>query len=235
MIDVGRDLERMRDYVVGRLPDEEQQAFEERLGRDPELVRELEQSLRLREGLEELRSQGYFTRAPAPRRARSWTWVPALASAAVLALVMFLWVEPSRVPTGAPESPATLVTVTAGAPVTAHFTFLTTREATTPRLELPASGLIELRAAPAERSAQSGYRVTLLREAGSGSSGPVGAVSNLVLTRDGYVRAYADASHLTPGAYSVRVEAVGEPQAPTAEFPFILEPATATHGGSASQ
>jgi hypothetical protein len=230
MIDVGRDLERMRDYVVGRLPDEEQQAFEERLGRDPELVRELEQSLQLREGLEQLRSQGYFTRAAAAR-VRSWTWLPALAAAAALALVMFLWVEPSRVPTGVAESPATLLTAAAGAPVTARFTFLAMREATAPRLALPAGGLIELRAAPAERSAQSGYRVTLLRERDGGSSQAVGAVSNVVLTDD-YVHVYADASHLTPGAYRLRVEAVGEPKAPPAEFPFILEPASRRGGAT---
>src|SRR5215469_2776524 len=110
MMDLGRDFERMRDYVVGRLPEDEYRAFEERLGRDPELVRELEQSLRLREGLAQLQEQGYFARTPAAR-ARSWTWLPALAAAAVLALVMFLWVEPSRVPTGVTRPPAALLSV----------------------------------------------------------------------------------------------------------------------------
>jgi hypothetical protein len=221
MIDMRRDLERMRDYVVGRLSDEENQAFEERLGRDPELVRDLEQSLQLREGLEQLRSQGYFTRAPA-RRMSSRTWLPTLAAAAALALVLFLWVEPSRLPIGVSQSPATLLTVAGGATVAAHFTFVTTRDATAPRLDLPASGLIELRAAPAVRSAQSYYRVTLLREEDNGSSRPVGAVSNVALTADGYVHAYADASRLTPGAYALRVEAMGEPEASAAVFRFRL-------------
>jgi len=224
-MDVARDLERMRDYVVGRLSDEEHRAFEERLGRDPELVRELEQSLRLREGLEELRAQGYFTRAPAPRRLRSWAWLPALAAAATLAAVMFLWVGPSRGPTGMPQGPATLLTVTGGAQVTAHYTFVSTRDATAPRLELPASGLVEVRAAPAERSAESDYRVTLFRDEGS-SSRTVGTVSNVALTADGYVHTYADASRLAPGAYEVRVEAVDEPKAAAAEFRFVL---TANH------
>ena len=35
MIDVARDFERMQDYIVGRMSDEEQRAFEERLVRDP--------------------------------------------------------------------------------------------------------------------------------------------------------------------------------------------------------
>jgi hypothetical protein len=221
MMDVGRDLERMRDYVVGRLPDEEHRAFEERLGRDPDLVRELEQSLQLREGLAQLQERGYFTRKMAPRVGH-WAWLPALAAAAVLAMVMFLWVEPSRVPTGVTQSPATLLSDAGGRPVMAHFTFLATRDASVPRLDLPASGLIELRAAPAERSAQSDYRVTLLREDERGSSQTVGAVSNVVVTAEGYVRAYADASRLTAGAYEVRVEAVDEPKASGAEFRFTL-------------
>jgi anti-sigma factor RsiW len=57
MIDVESDFQRMQDYVGGRLSDEEHRAFEERLVRDPELVREFEHSLRLREGLEQLREQ----------------------------------------------------------------------------------------------------------------------------------------------------------------------------------
>lgn len=228
MMDVARDFERMRDYVVGRLSDEELKAFEERLGRDPELVRELEQSLRLREGLEQLRAQGYFTRvAAAPHRVRSWAWLPALAAAAALALVMFLWVGPSRGPSGVVQTPATLLVVAGGAPVKAHFTFLATRDATAPRLELPASGLIEVRAAPVERSAQSDYRVTLLREDGD-SSRPVGTVSNVALTKDGYVRTYADASQLSPGAYVLRVGAVDEPKATPTEFRFTLTASSPT-------
>jgi hypothetical protein len=218
-MDLGRDFERMRDYVVGRLPEEEHRAFEERLERDPELVRELEQSLRLREGLAQLQEQGYFTRVTTSR-VRSWAWLPALAAAAVLALVMFLWVEPSRVSTVTP-SPGALLRVADGRPVTAQFTFLATREASAPQLELPASGLVEVRAAPAERRAQSDYRVTLFREQ-DGASRPVGTVSNVALTADGYVQTYADASRLKPGAYEVRVEAVGEPKASGAEFRFIL-------------
>ena len=71
VIDVGRDFERMRDYIEGRLSEEEHRAFEERLARDPELVRELERSLQMQEGLLQLHSQGYFNRSaakkPAPR------------------------------------------------------------------------------------------------------------------------------------------------------------------------
>jgi len=61
--DAGRDVERMQDYMVGRLSDDEHRAFEDRLVRDPGLVREFEQSLRLSEGLHQLRAQGHFDKA----------------------------------------------------------------------------------------------------------------------------------------------------------------------------
>ena len=62
MIEAGRDFERMQDYIVGRRSDDEHRAFEDRLLRDPGLVREFEQSLRLREGLHALRVQGFVGR-----------------------------------------------------------------------------------------------------------------------------------------------------------------------------
>src|SRR5215472_14357808 len=100
MIDLDHDFERMRDYVRGRLTENESQAFEDRLARDPELVREFEQTLRLREGLEQLKDQVYFVK-PAPRPVRRRiVWMPALAAAAVAALAILLWVQPQISRTG---------------------------------------------------------------------------------------------------------------------------------------
>src|ERR1700739_4529350 len=94
MIDVGRDFERMRDYLGGALADDERRAFEDRLARGPGVVGELEQSLRLREGLEQLKEQRYFA-SPAPHRTRRLLmWVPALAAAALAAVAIMLWVQP---------------------------------------------------------------------------------------------------------------------------------------------
>ena len=82
MIDAGRDFERMQDYVAGRLSDDEHRAFEDRLVCDPGLVHEFEQSLRLSEGLHQLRAQGYFDKAASPARG-SRIWLPILAAAAI--------------------------------------------------------------------------------------------------------------------------------------------------------
>ena len=59
-MNAGSDFTTMQEFIVGRLSDDEHRAFEERLVREPALVRELEQSLQIREGFQQLRAQGYF-------------------------------------------------------------------------------------------------------------------------------------------------------------------------------
>jgi anti-sigma-K factor RskA len=89
VIAADRDFAMMRDYIVGRLSEVERRAFENRLVSDPGLARELEESLALREGLQQLRTQGNLPRAAA-RAALPVTsprlWRPALAAAALVAL-----------------------------------------------------------------------------------------------------------------------------------------------------
>jgi hypothetical protein len=221
VIDAGRDFERMRDYVVGRLSDDERRAFEDRLLRDPGLVDEFEQSLRLSEGLHQLRAQGYFDKA-ASRAGVSRNWLPVLAAAALAALALFLWLQPSTGPS--PVLTASLESRTAGvAPsVAAHFTFVAVRESSTPDLDLPPGGVIEFRAAPATRMTASRYRMTLIQQDEGRSSKPVGAVAGLALSADGYVHGYADASRLGPGSYVLRIEPDAETPGTADVFPFNL-------------
>jgi anti-sigma factor RsiW len=221
VIDAGRDFERMQGYVVGRLSDDEQRAFEDRLVRDPELVDEFEQSLRLGEGLQQLRAQGYFDQA-APPAAGSRIWLPVLAAAAIAALALFLWLQtspgPSPVLTASLESRSAPVAPS----VAAHFTFVAVRESSTPDLDLPAGGVIEFRAAPATHITASRYRMTLVQQEEGGYSKPVGAVAGLALSADGYVHGYADASRLGPGGYVLRIEPDAETPGAAEVFPFNL-------------
>jgi hypothetical protein len=221
VIDAGRDFERMQDYVVGRLSDDEHRAFEDRLVRDPGLVREFEQSLRLGEGLHQLRAQGYFDQA-ASRARGSRIWLPLLAAAAIAGLALFLWLQPS---TGlSPVLTASLESRTAAvAPsVTAHFTFVAVRDSSTPDLDLPSGGVIEFRAAPATHVTASRYRLTLVQQDEGGGSRPVGAVAGLAMSADGYVHGYADASRLGPGSYMLRIEPDGATPGTAEVFPFNL-------------
>lgn len=230
VIDVGRDLERMQNYIVGRLSSEEQRVFEDRLLRDPGLVRELEQSLQMREGLQQLREQD-LKGAPASRGRRRPAWLPALAAAGLAGLALFLWVQPR------PEAAGVLVASPAarGAGVTAdvgaHFTFLATRSGAIPDLDLPASGLVELRATPGTRITQERYRVTLLRQDDAGAVSALGMIARVAPGADGYVYCYADASRLRPGNYVLRVEADAGSDPQAEEFPFRLRRAATRSSG----
>jgi len=205
VIEVGRDFERMQDFIVGRLSDDEHRAFEDRLVRDPGLAHELEQSLRLSEGLHQVRAQGYFDKA-APRARGSRTWLPVLAAAAIAGLALFLWLQPSTGPSPVLKASLESRAPGVGSPVAAHFTFVAVRDSSIPDLDLPSGGVIEFRAAPATHLTASRYRMTLVRQDERGASKPVGAAAGLALSADGYVHGYADASRLEPGSYLLRIE-----------------------------
>ena len=226
MIEFGGDVERIRDYLVGRLSDDERSAFEDRLARDPSLMRELEQTLQLREGLMELRDKGQLvTHVP---RIRSWqSWFPTLAAAAIAGIALYLLVD-----RGATPAPVLLASVesarAAAAPaVTAHFTFMSMRGSSDPVLARPSQCLIEFRAAPVNRAPGAAYRGTLLRLDDHGASKAVGDLSGLALGADGYVHLFADAARLSGGRYVLRIDEPAAENPATAEaFGFSLkEPA----------
>jgi hypothetical protein len=222
VINVERESATMQDFIAGRLTDDEHRAFEDRLVREPQLVRELEQSLQMREGLQQLRTRGYFGKA-APRARRLRIWVPALVAAAGAGLALFLWLP--RVSGPPPILMASLASraVTDVTPlVTAHFTFVSMRGGSAPNVDLPPAGLIEIRAAPTTRQAVQRYRVTLVRQEEGGFAESVAALDGLVLSTDGYVHCYADASRLTPGSYVLRIQPGSNSPGLAEEFPFNL-------------
>jgi hypothetical protein len=220
MIDVERDFERMRAYVNGRLADDECRTFEDRLARDPELVRELERTLQLRAGLEQLKEQRYFAR-PAPSTARRrLMWVPALAAAALAAVAIILWVQPQISSTGVLR--ASDAAKGAAPAVSAHFTFVSMRGSSSYDLDRPAAGLIEFRASPPGRTAGARYRLAIERVGQSGTAERIGALADLAPGADGYLHGYADAFRLTAGRYLLRVEAMGQTAETALTFPFEL-------------
>ena len=219
MIEVGRDFERMQDFIVGRLSDDEHRAFEDRLARDPALVHELEQSLRLSEGLHQLRAQGYFDKA-ATRARGSRIWLPLLAAAGIAGVALFLRLQPSTGPL--PVLTASLDSPAVGPSVAAHFTFVAVRDGSIPDLDLPSVGVIEFRAAPATHLTASRYRMTLVRQDEGVASKPVGAAAGLQVGADGYVHGYADASRLEPGRYLLRIEPDAATPGTGEVFPFNL-------------
>lgn len=227
MIDIGHDVERIRDYLVGRLSEDERNIFEDRLAREPSLMRELEQTLQLREGLMELRDKGQLlTHVP---RIRTWqSWFPTLAAAAIAALALYVLLD-----RGATSSPVLMASAESAAAatapaVTAHFTFMSMRGSSEPLLALPSQGLIEFRAAPTNRAEGASYRGALLRVDDHGVSKAVGEIPGLALGADGYVHLFADAARLSGGRYVLKIEEPATDSPGTTEaFGFSLkEPAT---------
>jgi hypothetical protein len=201
MSDADLDYARLRDYLAGRLPDNECRTFEDRLQRDPALARELDLSLRLRAGLEVLRTEN---RLSVSGSSRSLGWMKRLVAAAatVACIALIFWVRPATVP-------AILMSTTevrmAARPIVAHFSFISTRESSIPDLELPPSGLIEMRSAPSRRAPGLLYAVTLVARNSSGGRA-LAALRSLSADADGYVRCFADAQRLRPGIYELRLE-----------------------------
>jgi hypothetical protein len=217
------DFATLQDFIVGRLSDNERQMFEERLVRDPALVRELEQSLRMREGLQQLRARGYFKTAR-PRGTRLRVWLPALAAAASAGFVLFLWLSRSVGPSSILMASLGPLGAANSRPVAAHFTFVSMRGASVPDLDLPAAGYIELRVAPDTLSAARRYRVSLVRQQNGTVEKSVAAVADLAVGADGYVHCYADATRLAAGSYVLRMQPdINIPGTPEI-FPFTLRP-----------
>jgi hypothetical protein len=227
MIRAGRDYQTMQDYIVGRLSNDESHAFEDRLVNDPGLVRELEESIRLREGLQRLREQSYFRKA-ASRSMSFRIWLPALVAAAGAGVAVFLgvyrgtWVHRSTGPS--PVLMASLESRVAGVEplIAAHFTFISVRGSSTPDLDLPSAGLIEFRAAPMSRAGVPRYRLTLLRQNQGNALEPLGTVAGVALSTDGYVHGYADAARLESGSYVLRIERDAGVPGPADSFTFRL-------------
>jgi hypothetical protein len=220
--DLTHDADEIRDYLVGRLSERERLVFQDRVARDPTLARELEHSLRLREGLRELKGQGYFVMHDGERRspgtARLARWLPLAAAAVVAAVCVGAWWEL--------RAPASVLTASGEGAPSAQWTFVSTRGADVPRLELPAGGLIEFRIAP-ENAAAGTYRVTLMR-AQAPAANTLGTIEGGI-GADHYVHAYTSAARLSTGDYRLRIETVGS-TLPPLEFAFRL---TASSGATA--
>jgi hypothetical protein len=222
MTDLTHDAEEIRDYLVGRLSEHERLVFQDRVARDPTLASELESSLRLREGLRQLKGQGYFVLRDGERRSatavRLARWLPLAAAVVVAALCVGAWWEL--------RAPDSVLTASGYGSPSAQWTFISTRGDDAPRLELPAGGLIEFRVAP-DTAAAGTYRVTLMR-AQAPAVTPLGTIEGRI-GADHYVHAYTSAARLSPGDYRLRIQTEGS-TLPPLEFAFKL---TAASGATA--
>lgn len=224
-------VESIQAYLGGRLSDAASRAFEERLPRDPALVRAMEDTLKLREGLEVLRERGELaTLVRGPRRVRSQLAFAAALAAGIASVAVFLGLQLlARAPIVTASIDAFASHSGAASPVAARFTFAAMRQASaSPDFVLPASGVLELRVLAPGAEPNRNYRATLTLVPEAAPVATIGAAAPLLPDPDGFVTLYADAARLEPGDYALSVTPESGEVSAVTPFRFHLRRAAGT-------
>jgi hypothetical protein len=227
MIGAQSNPQAVQDYIAGRLSEPELTAFEDRLLVDAALVRDIEETLKLREGLEILRERNDLGVSVRPQRHSFRTH--RLAAAAVAALLLIALCVSVYIGKRSPTLVAASVgELRAGATlmVAEHYSFASMRAASeTPDLALPTSGALELRALTRGAGAGRSFRATLEKTLNSQPI-RIGEADHLAPDADGFVSIYTDASKLEPGDYFLAVKSDIDDKSPEERFSFKLHRST---------
>lgn len=196
-------------YLAGQLSPSEQEAYEQYFIHNPDAVRELEATARLKVGLASLRDSGQLDSLlrSAPATSRRATWVAIAASVSVIAIAVGLWRD-VRAPDGAAlmASAANLLG-SSGKPLAIGATYVLMRTRATEHdavLELPAAPqALELRVLP--ESTAPVYDAVLSRVLSGGAVAQTTTVNDLRPGQDGFVRLYVDSSRIEPGVWLLTI------------------------------
>jgi hypothetical protein len=205
------DPDRIARYLAGQLSVSETLEFETLYSQQPDIVQELEKTVRFQEGLATLREGGELeTLAQAQPFERRRVILGIAASLAILAVGASLWL--GRIHTAAPilgASPAALRDPSgASLNILGTYRFVTSRDAknTTLQIALPATrAALAFWVLPENRPEQATYRATLNSVPAAGTPTTVGVVDSLHADTEGFVRVFADSARLTPGTYEIVV------------------------------
>jgi hypothetical protein len=194
-------------YLADQLNAADAAAFEAYYTQNPDMVRDIERTLRLKEGLAVLRERGELDSLI---RARPrWTLPLALAAALAAAVIgAWLWMAHSAA-TPLAGALAELAD-SSGRPVPVASTLVLARtRGGAPTIEIPLPperGAIELRMLPSSRTANERYQATVSRINVAGVTSPLGDVRGLRTSEEGFVTAYLDTAKLQPGRYSLELQ-----------------------------
>jgi hypothetical protein len=192
-------------YLAGQLSPAELQAYEQHLLENPDAVRELEATARMKVAMASLRDSGQLEKLLRARPALRSRWPALAAAAALIVLAIGLWRGVDAPPDGMLVATATELVDRSGRPLVSgsSYALLRTRSSAYDAvIELPPEPrAIELRVRP-EVPAPA-YSVALSRVHPDASVAQVGNVSELQAEADGFVRLYVDSSRLESGVYLV--------------------------------
>ena len=221
-------------YLADQLSEAERSAYEAALTEDPDVLRELEATARLKVGLHRLRDTGKLTESLRESRLLRPQFMVAMA-AGVAAVVLGIGMWRSDFESPRPQLlAATLATLT---DATGRVLPLAQTEAAFRKrsgafdavLTLPPGrAAIELRVLPDTPSPSGRYRLTLSRVGDAASRAPVASISGLKPASDGFLEVFVDTSGLAAGTYRlVAADEHAGPDAGTDEaFLITVVPAT---------
>jgi hypothetical protein len=199
-------------YLAGQLSATDEASFEGYAANHPEIFREVESTLRLKEGLAMLRDRGELQTLLLQR---NWRAPFAAAAAAVLLLatigIWAWWHGPTRPLimagsaaefTGHPDRPL---------PIAATYGLIRSRgQRSSVEITLPAPrAAIQIRVLPAEFAEHGEYRASLERVLGTGGKAMVAEIGGLIAADDRFVTLYLDSSRLTAGDYEIALARAG--------------------------
>lgn len=190
-------------YLAGQLSPAELQAYEQHLLENPDAVKELEATARMKVGLASLRDSGQLEKLLRVQPALRSRWPALVAAAALIVLAVGLWRGMDAPHDAMLVARATELVDRSGRPLAAgsSYALLRTRSSAYDAvIELPTEPrAIELRVRP--EVAAPVYSVALSQIRSDGSVTQVGTVSELQAQTDGFVRLYVDSSRLEAGPY----------------------------------
>ena len=214
-------------YLADQLSPAQAEAFEAYYTQHPSMVREIEYTLRLKEGLATLRDRQQLD---ALMKARRWRWALPLSIAAAVAgaaLGTWTWYGPSnRAPVAAGTLESLLESGQATLPLSGKYMLVRVRSAEQVPLEIPLPTLhsaVELQVLPTGGAAAAPYRLVIESHPTEGKPKPVAEVPGLVPGSDGLVAAWLDSERIPRGQYTVELRSErGEAAAPAERFVIEL-------------
>jgi hypothetical protein len=212
-------------YLADQLSPEETEAFETYYTQHPSMVREIEYTLRLKEGLATLRDRQQLDGL---MKARRWRWaLPLSIAAAIASAALGTWTwygSPAVPPAAAGTLEALLENNQATLPLAGKYMLVRVRSAEQAPLEIPhpaEHSAVELQVLPAGGAAAAPYRL-VIGPTGQNAK-PIAEVTGLVPGSDGLVAAWLDSERIPRGQYTVELASeAGESAAPAERFVIEL-------------
>ena len=193
-------------YLAGQLNAAEDAAFEEFAARNPDIYRDVERVLKLKEGLAVLQAQQKLDSLLRVRRSRPYLQLAAAAAVVLIVCGALLWFRLREAPR------VILAAATADfvrndakhLPLIGSYVLIRSRNLhDSADLQLPQPrGVAQLRVLPSSTGGES-YAASLMRLTPNGQREVLGSVTGLKVAADLYVTLYVDSVGLSSGDYEI--------------------------------